>query len=125
MGALHRDGKLAVIETNLRASRSLPFVSKVLGVDFAATATRAIIGQPPAYEPRCDAPASELGLVGVKAPQFSFRRLPGADPTLGVDMRSTGEVASLDRHRSGAFLKALISAGLQVPAPGAVALLSL
>merc|ERR1711988_271431 len=110
MGALHRDGKLAVIETNLRASRSLPFVSKVLGVDFASTATRAIIGQPPPYEPLCDASPSALGLVGVKAPQFSFRRLPGADPVLGVEMRSTGEVASLDASRSGAFLKAVMAA---------------
>jgi len=123
--ALHRDGQLAVIETNLRASRSLPFVSKVLGIDFASVATRAIIGQPPAYEPKCDAPASTLGVVGVKAPQFSFRRLPGADPLLGVEMRSTGEVAALDSHRSGAYLKALIAAGLQLPSLGATAWVSL
>merc|ERR1719230_877933 len=108
--ALHRDSRLAVIETNLRASRSLPFVSKVLGIDFAATATRAIVGEPPAYEPLCDAPASSLPRVAVKAPQFSFRRLPGADPTLGVEMRSTGEVACLDRRRSSVYLKALLAA---------------
>merc|ERR1719498_1761779 len=123
--ALHQNGELAVIETNLRASRSLPFVSKVLGVDFAATATRAIVGQPPDYEPRCDKPASSFNVVGVKAPQFSFRRLPGADPILGVEMRSTGEVATLDSQRSAAYLKALMAAGLQVPPAGSLAWVSL
>merc|ERR1719261_114294 len=123
--ALHRDGKLGVIETNLRASRSLPFVSKVLGVDFAATATRAIVGKPPPYEPRCDSSPSALGLVGVKAPQFSFRRLPNAEPLLGVEMRSTGEVAALDAQRGGAYLKSLMGAGLQLPPFGATAWISL
>lgn len=123
--ALHRDGKLAVIETNLRASRSLPFVSKILGVDFAATATRAIMDIPPAYDSRCDQPASYFGRVGVKAPQFSFRRLPGADPVLGVEMRSTGEVAAMDGSRSAAYLKALMAAGLHMPAVGSTAFLSL
>eukprot|EP00928_Gymnodinium_smaydae_P059831 TRINITY_DN4329_c0_g1_i1.p1 TRINITY_DN4329_c0_g1~~TRINITY_DN4329_c0_g1_i1.p1 ORF type:complete len:1562 (-),score=375.52 TRINITY_DN4329_c0_g1_i1:179-4864(-) len=123
--ALSRGDRLAVIETNLRASRSLPFVSKVLGVDFAAAATRAIVDRPPAYQPLCDAEASAFRRVGVKAPQFSFRRLPGADPTLGVEMRSTGEVASLDPTRAGAVLKALVSAGLTIPPRGAGAWLSL
>jgi carbamoyl-phosphate synthase large subunit len=123
--ALHKDGQLAVIETNLRASRSLPFVSKVLGIDFASVATRAIVGQPPPYEPLCDAPASSFGVVGVKAPQFSFRRLPGADPLLGVEMRSTGEVAALDSQRTGAYLKAVMAAGLQLPPLGSSAWVSL
>merc|ERR1740138_1843228 len=85
--ALYRDDRIAVIETNLRASRSLPFVSKVLGVDFAAVATLAIIGKPPPYNNLCDAEPERFGVVGVKAPEFSFRRLPGSDPLLGVEMR--------------------------------------
>lgn len=123
--ALRRDKRLAVIETNLRASRSLPFVSKVLGVDFAAVATLAILGKPPAYNKMCDAEPAHLGRVGVKVPEFSFRRLPGADPMLGVEMRSTGEVASLDTHRSHAYLKALMAAGLRLPPHNSTAWITL
>ena len=93
MQILHSpDGSLKVIETNVRASRSLPFASKVLDVEFTRIATLAIVGQRPQDALAvCDAQQA-LPFVGVKVPQFSFKRLPGADPCLGVEMKSTGEV---------------------------------
>ena len=105
------------IETNVRASRSFPFVSKTMGVDFIEAATRAIVGEPtddmdlPTLETR-DRPK---GYVGVKAPMFSFARLRGSDPVLGVEMASTGEVACFGANKEEAFLKALLSTGFKLP----------
>ena len=109
---LAKDGEVKVIECNLRASRSLPFVSKVLNVNFIELATKVLIGVPVAQEVT---PTSEVKYVGVKAPQFSFTRLDGADPTLGVEMASTGEVGCLGNDFHEAFLKALLSVGYTLP----------
>ncbi len=104
--------QVMVIECNLRASRSFPFVSKVLKRNFIDTATRVIMGRP--VEP-ADQSFLDLDYVGVKAPHFSFSRLDGADPTLGVEMASTGEVACLGWDFDEAFLKALIAVGFRFP----------
>jgi carbamoyl-phosphate synthase large subunit len=109
---LAKQNQVMVIECNLRASRSFPFVSKVLKHNFIDTATRVIMGR--SVEP-VDQSFLELDYVGVKAPQFSFSRLEGADPTLGVEMASTGEVACLGWDFDEAFLKALISVGFRFP----------
>lgn len=105
---LVRDGRVRVIECNLRASRSFPFVSKVLRHDLIEEATRVMAGAP--VTPRTHRPEA-YGYVGVKAPQFSFARLAGADPTVGVEMSSTGEVGCLGTSFDEAFLKALLSVG--------------
>jgi carbamoyl-phosphate synthase large subunit len=107
-----KDNDVQVIECNLRASRSFPFVSKVVNQNFIEIAVRAIMGLP--VEP-VDKRAFELNHVGVKAPEFSFARLEGADPTLGVEMASTGEVACLGDDFSEAFLKAMLSVGYKLP----------
>lgn len=105
------------IECNVRASRSFPFVSKTMGVDYIEAATKAIMGQPtddmdlPTLETR-DRPK---GYVGVKAPMFSFTRLRGSDPVLGVEMASTGEVACFGATKEEAFLKSLLSTGFKMP----------
>jgi carbamoyl-phosphate synthase large subunit len=109
--------QVMVIECNLRASRSLPFASKVLGVDLIDLATRAIMGRPVPAPPRS---YLDLDYVGVKAPQFSFTRLAGADPTLGVEMASTGEVACLGVDFEEAFLQALVAVGFRFPLKGAL-----
>src|SRR4029079_14126906 len=96
----------------LRASRSFPFVSKVLGVNFIEAAAAVMMGRPVAVQ---GSPAMELDYVGVKAPQFSFTRLEGADPMLGVEMASTGEVGCLGEDFEEAFLKALLSVGYRWP----------
>merc|ERR1712003_573885 len=105
------------IECNVRASRSFPFVSKTMGCDFIEAATRAMV----------DADTSDMNLptletrnrpseyVGVKAPMFSFTRLRGSDPVLGVEMASTGEVACFGKTREEAFLKAMLSTGFEMP----------
>ncbi len=110
-----RDNNIKVIECNLRASRSFPFVSKILKENFIDYAVRSMIEEkvePPARS------AFELDYVGVKAPQFSFSRLKGADPLLGVEMASTGEVACMGDNASEAFLKAVISVGYKIPKRG-------
>ncbi|MDR1466177.1 MAG: carbamoyl-phosphate synthase (glutamine-hydrolyzing) large subunit [Treponema sp.] len=101
-----------VIECNLRASRSFPFCSKVSGVNMIEMAVRALLD-----EPVQKAPASALDLewVGVKAAQFSFSRLRGADPVSGVEMASTGEVGCIGEDLHDAFLKALLSVGYHIP----------
>ncbi len=109
--------QVLVIECNLRSSRSFPFVSKVLKRNFIDAATRVIMGRPVDIEP---SRFLELDYVGVKAPQFSFSRLEGADPTLGVEMASTGEVACLGWDFDEAFLKAMISVGFRLPLRGAL-----
>ncbi len=107
-----KDTEVKVIECNLRVSRSFPFVSKVLKVNFIDIATRVIMGQP---FPRVNGTMFDVEYVGVKAPQFSFTRLEGADPSLGVEMASTGEVACLGDDFEEAFLKALLSVGYHLP----------
>ncbi len=112
---LAKDNDIKVIECNLRASRSFPFVSKVLKINFIDLATRIMPGhdvEKPAKS------AFDLDYVGVKASQFSFSRLQGADPVLGVDMASTGEVGCLGEMSSEAVLKSLLSVGLRVPQKG-------
>ncbi|TCD67720.1 hypothetical protein EIP91_012018 [Steccherinum ochraceum] len=107
-----KNNEIKVIECNLRAARSFPFVSKVTGVDAIEMATKVMIGLP--VEPYPD-----LGLpsdyVGVKVPQFSFSRLSGADPVLGVEMASTGEVACFGKDKYEAYVKALVSTGIDLP----------
>lgn len=110
-----RDNNIKVIECNLRASRSFPFVSKILKQNFVDYAIRAMVEgnvKPP------EKSAFELDYVGVKAAQFSFSRLKGADPLLGVEMASTGEVACLGDNVYEAFLKAALSVGYQIPKKG-------
>lgn len=107
-----KDNDIKVIECNVRASRSFPFVSKVMGVDLIEMATKAIMDIPFEEYPKIDRPDN---CVGVKVPQFSFSRLSGADPVLGVEMASTGEVASFGRDKYEAYLKALLSTGFKIP----------
>jgi carbamoyl-phosphate synthase large subunit len=103
-----KDNRVRVIECNLRASRSFPFVSKVINQNFIELATKIIMSQP--YT-KPDKRSFELNHVGVKAPEFSFTRLAGADPTLGVEMASTGEVGCLGADFNEAFIKSLHSVG--------------
>lgn len=107
-----KDNEIKVIECNVRASRSFPFVSKVMGVDLIEMATKAIMGAPFVEYPPIDIPNE---YVGVKVPQFSFSRLIGADPILGVEMASTGEVACFGRDKYEAYIKALIATGFKLP----------
>ena len=107
-----KDNEIKVIECNVRASRSFPFVSKVMGVDLIEMATKAIIGVPLVEYPPTEIPRD---CVGVKVAQFSFARLDGADPVLGVEMASTGEVACFGRNKYEAYIKALISTGFVLP----------
>jgi carbamoyl-phosphate synthase large subunit len=104
--------EIKVIECNLRASRSFPFVSKVSGVNFIDLAMRSIMDRP---VPHFERSVLELEYVGVKAPQFSFFRLRGADPILSVEMASTGEVACLGGDLEDAFLKSIIATGFELP----------
>jgi carbamoyl-phosphate synthase/aspartate carbamoyltransferase len=101
-----------VIECNVRASRSFPFVSKVMGVDLIEMATKAMVGLPVTAYPPVNIPKD---YVGVKVPQFSFSRLSGADPVLGVEMASTGEVACFGRDKYEAYIKGLIATGFRLP----------
>jgi len=107
-----KDNTIKVIECNVRASRSTPFVSKVMGLDLIEMATKVIMDKPVESYPTLHVPKD---YVGVKAPQFSFSRLSGADPVLGVEMASTGEVACFGKDRWEAYLKATISTGFKVP----------
>ena len=106
------DGYVKVIECNLRSSRSFPFVSKILKTNLIELATRCMLGEHP--EP-VTTDAFELEYVGVKASQFSFSRLGQADPVLGVDMASTGEVGCIGDSLDEAILKAMISVGHRIP----------
>ena len=105
------------IETNVRASRSFPFVSKTMGVDFIEAATRAMVDEDTSDMdlPTLETQNRPKNYVGVKAPMFSFTRLRGSDPVLGVEMASTGEVACFGKTREEAFLKALLSTGFKMP----------
>ena len=107
-----RDNDIMVIECNLRASRSFPFVSKVLKLNLIELASKIMLGIP--YE-RPTKNEFDLDYVGIKASQFSFSRLQKADPVLGVDMSSTGEVGCLGDDTNCAILKSMLSVGLRVP----------
>ena len=109
---LAKENDIKVIECNLRASRSFPFVSKVLKINFIDLATRIMIGEPVTKPNKS---AFDLDYVGVKASQFSFSRLQKADPVLGVDMASTGEVGCLGDDSNEAILTAMLSVGYKVP----------
>jgi len=119
---LVKDGEVSVIECNLRASRSLPYVSKTRGVNLIEVSTAIMLGKK----------IKDLGIpelppipyVGVKVPQFSFMRLTGADPILGVEMLSTGEAACLGENFADAFLKALLSAEFEIPKDGSSVLIT-
>lgn len=109
---LAKDNDIKVIECNLRASRSFPFVSKVMKLNMIDIATRVMLGIP---VEKPDKSLFELDYVGVKAPQFSFARLLNADPVLGVDMASTGEVACIGENFYEAILKSMMSVGYTIP----------
>jgi carbamoyl-phosphate synthase large subunit len=109
---LAKDNDIKVIECNLRASRSMPFVSKVLKTNLIELATKVMLGIP-VEKPHKS--VFDLDYVGVKAPQFSFSRLAKADPVLGVDMSSTGEVGCIGEGFFEAILKAMLSVGYRIP----------
>ncbi len=109
---LAKNNDIKVIECNLRASRSFPFVSKVLKINFIDIATKVMMGIP-VEKPHKN--AFDLDYVGIKASQFSFSRLQGADPVLGVDMSSTGEVGCIGDDTNEAILKSMLSVGYRIP----------
>ncbi len=109
---LARDNEIKVIECNLRASRSFPFVSKVLKVNLIEMATRVMLGLP---VKKLEKSFFDFDYVGIKASQFSFNRLQKADPVLGVDMSSTGEVGCLGNDTNSALLNAMLSVGQRIP----------
>jgi len=115
-----KDNELFVIECNLRASRSIPFVSKIKNVNLIETATEVMLGKPLETTE-----ITKFTHFGVKVPQFSFMRLDGADPILGVEMVSTGEVACLGEDFYEAFLKSLISSQLEIPLENSSVLISI
>ena len=112
MQLMAKNNEIKVIECNLRASRSFPFGSKVLKVSFIDIATRVMLGADPQVPHKS---AFELDYVGIKAPQFSFSRLQKADPVLGVEMASTGEVGCIGEDFHEAILKSMISVGYAIP----------
>ncbi|MCJ7613882.1 carbamoyl-phosphate synthase (glutamine-hydrolyzing) large subunit [Candidatus Bathyarchaeota archaeon] len=119
---LVKNGTTYVIECNLRASRSMPYVSKTRGVNMIELATLAMLGKKFSDSGFVDLP--EISHVGVKVPQFSFMRLSGADPVLGVEMLSTGEVACLGENFTDALSKALQSAEFKIPPEGGSVLIT-
>jgi len=112
MQFLAKDNDIKVIECNLRASRSFPFVSKVIKINFIELATRVMLGLPVEKPGKS---AFDLDYIGIKAPQFSFSRLQKADPVLGVEMASTGEVGCIGENYYETLLKAMLSVGYRIP----------
>ena len=112
---LAKNNKIKVIECNLRASRSFPFVSKVSKINFIDLATKVMLGLP-VEKPNSN--VFDLDYVGIKASQFSFSRLQGADPVLGVDMSSTGEVGCLGESSAEALMTSMLSVGHRIPQKG-------
>ncbi|XP_035860063.1 carbamoyl-phosphate synthase [ammonia], mitochondrial-like [Sander lucioperca] len=117
---LVKGNDVMVIECNLRASRSFPFVSKTIGVDFINVATKVMVGEPldEASLPSLESPIIPIDYVGIKAPMFSWPRLRDADPVLRCEMASTGEVACFGPNIYSAFLKAMLSTGFKLPQKG-------
>ncbi len=109
-----KDADIYVIECNLRASRSMPFVSKTVGINLMGVAAKALMNE------KIEDGEAIPKKIGVKAPQFSFMRLEGADPVTGVEMVSTGEVACFGKTFEEAFLKSLIAAGINIPSSGSI-----
>lgn len=109
---LAKDNDVMVIECNLRASRSFPFVSKVLKTNFISIATEVMLGK---NVPKLSKSLFDLEYIGIKAPQFSFTRLHKADPIIGVDMASTGEVACIGEEYYETLLKSMLSVGYSIP----------
>jgi len=107
-----KENEVKVIECNLRASRSFPFISKTLNINFIDMATKVMLGMP--VRPM-DVQMLDMDFVAVKCPVFSFSRLKNSDPRLGVEMQSTGEVACFGRNHHEAFLKSLLSTGFKLP----------
>ena len=118
---LVKDDLFSIIELNLRASRSLPFLTKATGLPLLREAARAMLGRPLSRTGLAPLPADRWG---VKVPQFSFLQLSGSDPVLGVEMQSTGEVACFGSSFSDALLKALVATGVRLARPGGTAFLS-
>lgn len=114
---LAKGADVSVIECNLRASRSFPFVSKTVDCDFIGAATKVMLGESTDGDnlPGLYGPKRPAGFVGIKSPMFSYTRLGGADPLVGVEMASTGEVACFGVNAEEAFLKALISSNFKLP----------
>lgn len=121
MQFIAKDDHILVIECNLRVSRSFPFVSKTLGVNLVAQATQIMLGKL-TTETQIEVVPTR---IGVKVAQFSFNRLPGADILMGVEMRSTGEVACFGETSPEAYLKALTASGVALPSRGNAILLSI
>lgn len=117
MQCIAKGADVLVIECNLRASRSFPFVSKTVGSDFIQAATKVMLGLDVSGDnlPDLDAAIRPTNFVGIKAPMFSFTRLRGADPVLGVEMASTGEVACFGADKHEAFLKAMVATTMELP----------
>uniref|UniRef100_A0A3Q3BFG3 carbamoyl-phosphate synthase (ammonia) n=1 Tax=Kryptolebias marmoratus TaxID=37003 RepID=A0A3Q3BFG3_KRYMA len=117
---LVKGNDVMVIECNLRASRSFPFVSKTIGVDFINVATKVMVGEPldESSLPSLEKPIIPIDYVGIKAPMFSWPRLRDADPVLRCEMASTGEVACFGPNIYSAFLKAILSTGFKLPQKG-------
>jgi carbamoyl-phosphate synthase (ammonia) len=129
MQFLAKNGDVSVIECNLRASRSLPFVSKSVNCDFVQASTMIMLGEDLKNDKTLSLPGLEsaprpTNFVGVKAPMFSFTRLRGADPVLGVEMASTGEVACFGANKYEAFLKSLVASNFKLPKAGGSVLIS-
>lgn len=118
---LAKNNDVKVIECNLRASRSFPFVSKILKRNFIETATRIMLNEP---VEKADSSTFDIDYTGIKASQFSFARLHKADPVLGVDMSSTGEVGCLGANFDEALLNAMISVGHRIPSKDKAVLVS-
>lgn len=113
---LYKKNLLSVIECNLRASRSFPFISKISGFNMVRYSTELLIEQACIHLPKKHLPYFfYFNHLGIKAAQFSFSRLPGSDPVLGVDMASTGEVGSLGSNLNEALIKAMLSVGFRIP----------
>lgn len=122
---LLKDNWIGVIETNMRASRSVPFVSKVLDVDFVKIATQIMTGEKLSFYPKEISIDNKITKVGVKSPQFSFQRLKQADPILTCEMSSTGEVAAIHEDFHTAFLQSLESSCFKIPPSGSNILISI
>lgn len=122
MQFIAKDDHILVIECNLRVSRSFPFVSKTMDINMVAHATRVMLGL---SELAASLSVPSSSRIGVKVAQFSFNRLPKADILLGVEMRSTGEVACFGKSAPDAYLKALIATGFKMPPTGSSILLSI
>jgi hypothetical protein len=122
MQFIAKDDHILVIECNLRVSRSFPFVSKTMDINMVAHATRVMLGLGDLSLPSI---REQSNRIGVKVAQFSFNRLPKADILLGVEMRSTGEVACFGTTAPEAYLKALIASGFKMPPNGSSVLLSI